>query len=504
MTVPVNPAERLLFEISAPGRRCVTFPVLDVPRTDVKAALKGVKLRATPAPLPEVGELDLVRHFKNLSQKNYSVDRNFYPLGSCTMKYNPKINVTLLAQPGFTRAHPYLDESELQGHLELMWNLENYLIEVSGLPAVTLQPAAGAHGELTGIMCIKAYFASRGEAGLRSEILIPGAAHGTNPATAAMAGFKAVTLKEAANGNIDIEALKAMVGPQTAGMMITNPSTLGLLEPELRTIADILHAAGAQLYMDGANLNAIAGIVRPGDYGVDVMHFNLHKTFSVPHGGGGPGAGPIAVATHLEPYLPVPRVSRTGDAFAFDYDRPHSVGKVRSFYGNFGALVMAYIYLTQLGRQGVRRMSENAVLNANYIRVKLRDYFHVHHDRINAHEVVFTDRKQNRENGVLTVDIAKRLIDYGIHPMTIYFPLPQNTGRHGAMMVEPTETESKESIDYFIEVMKKIARECRESPDLVKTAPHTTPVKRVDEKSASTNPRLYCPTCLGREVPSPT
>jgi glycine dehydrogenase subunit 2 len=492
--IPSNPAEKLLFEISKPGRRCIKFPPLDVP----KAALKGVKLRATPAPLAEVGELDLVRHFKNLAQKNFSVDKNFYPLGSCTMKYNPKINVTLLAQPGYTKAHPYLTEKELQGHLELMWNLEQYLVEVSGLPAVTLQPAAGAHGELTGVMCIKAYFEAKGEAAQRREILIPSAAHGTNPATAAMAGFKAVTLKEAANGNIDVEELKSKVGPQTAAMMITNPSTLGILEPKMREIAKVLHDAGAQLYMDGANMNAIAGIVRPGDYGIDVMHFNLHKTFSVPHGGGGPGAGPIAVAKHLEPFLPVPRVRKNSDGtFAFDNDRPQSVGKVRSFFGNFGALVMAYIYMTQLGREGVRRMSENAVLNANYIRVKLREHFHVHHDRTNAHEVVFTDKKQDKENGVHTLDIAKRMIDYGIHPMTIYFPLPQNTGGHGAMMVEPTETESKESIDYFIEVMRKIAQECKENPDLVKNAPHTTPVKRVDEKSASTNPQLYCSMCLG-------
>jgi glycine dehydrogenase subunit 2 len=497
MTAPLNPAEKLLFEISKPGRRCVTLPPLDVPAVDARAALKGARLRKEPARLPEVGELDLVRHFKNLAQKNFSVDRNFYPLGSCTMKYNPKINVTLLAQPGFTKTHPYLPEADLQGHLELMHTLEGYLREVSGLPHVSLQPAAGAQGELTGVMCIKAHFAARGQAEQRTDVLIPAAAHGTNPATAAMAGFKAVTIKEAANGNIDVEDLRAKVGPQTAAMMITNPSTLGLLEPNLKQIADILHEAGAQLYMDGANLNAIAGVVRPGDYGVDVMHFNLHKTFSVPRGGGGPGAGPIAVAEHLEPFLPRPRVVKDGGRYRLDDNRPQSVGKVRSFFGNYGALVMAYIYMTQLGRAGVRRMSENAVLGANYIRVKLRELYHVHHDRVNAHEVVFTDRRQDKENGVHTLDIAKRLIDYGIHPMTIYFPLPQNTGGYGAMMVEPTETESKETLDYFIEVMGKIAIECRENPELVKTAPHTTPVSRVDEKTASTRPQLYCTGCLG-------
>ncbi|MHC4839762.1 MAG: aminomethyl-transferring glycine dehydrogenase subunit GcvPB [Planctomycetota bacterium] len=494
--IPDNPAERLLFEVSKPGRRCVTLPALDVPAVD--ASSLGAKLRSEPARLPEVGELDLVRHFKNLSSKNYSVDQNFYPLGSCTMKYNPKINVTLLAQPGFTKAHPYLPESDVQGHLELMWNLQQYLIEVSGLHDVTLQPAAGAHGELTGVMCIKAHFAEKGELDTRKEILIPSAAHGTNPATAAMAGFKAVTLKEREDGSIDIEALRAKAGPSTAAMMITNPNTLGIIESQMPEIAEILHAVGAQLYMDGANMNAISGIVRPGDYGVDVMHFNLHKTYSVPHGGGGPGAGPIAVAEHLAPYLPKPRIRKNDDgSFAFEHDCPKSVGKVRSFFGNYGALVMAYIYMSQLGREGVRRMSENAVINANYIRVSLRDYFHVHVDRINAHETVFTDKIQSKENDVHTLDIAKRLIDYGMHPMTIYFPLPQNTGGHGAMMVEPTETESKEAIDYFIESMKKIAAECKENPELVKTAPHTTPVSKVDEKTASTNPQLYCSMCLG-------
>ena len=495
--VPNNPAEKLLFEVSSPGRRCIKLPALDVPAVDAKKALKGAKLRAKPANLPEVGELDLVRHFKNLAQKNFSLDRNFYPLGSCTMKYNPKINVTLLAQQGFTKAHPWMTEKDMQGHLELMFNLEGYLREVSGLAAVTLQPAAGAHGEMAGVMCIKAYYAAKGEADKRTEILIPSAAHGTNPATAALAGFKTTTLKEGPDGNIDIEDLKKRVGPQTAGMMITNPSTLGLLEPRLHEIAKILHAAGAQLYMDGANMNAIAGVVRPGDYGVDVMHFNLHKTFSVPHGGGGPGAGPIAVAKHLEPFLPVPRIVKKSDGtFALDSNRPQSIGKVRSFFGNYGALVMAYIYMTQLGREGVRAMSENAVLNANYLRVKLRDIYHVFLDRVNAHEVVFTDKNQAKENGVHTLDIAKRMIDYGIHPMTIYFPQANVTGGHGAMMVEPTETESKETLDYFVEVMRKIAQEARENPDLLHNAPHTTPVSRVDEKTASTNPQLYCPSCI--------
>ncbi|GIK51886.1 MAG: putative glycine dehydrogenase (decarboxylating) subunit 2 [Planctomycetota bacterium] len=492
-----NPADALLFETSVEGRRCLRLPELDVPKVDIKQALKGAKLRAKPANLPEVGELDLVRHFKNLAQKNFSVDRNFYPLGSCTMKYNPKINVTLLAQPGFTRAHPHLPEADLQGHIELMYNLEGYLREVSGLPAITLQPAAGAQGEMTGLMVIKAYFEEKGEGKVRTEIVIPDSAHGTNPATAALAGFKTVTLKGKPDGSVDLELLKSLVGPQTAGMMITNPSTLGLLEPNMVEIARILHGVGAQLYMDGANMNAIQGIVRPGDYGVDVMHYNLHKTYSVPHGAGGPGAGPIAVAAHLEPYLPVPRPVKNEDGtFSLDYKRKKSIGKVRSFFGNYGALVMAYIYMSQLGREGVRRNAENAVLNANYLRVKLRNEFKVFTDRICAHEVVFTDAIQAKQNDIHALDVAKRLIDYNIHPMTIYFPQANVTNGEGAMMVEPTETESKQTLDFFIDVMKKIAQETKENPTLLKEAPHNMPVVRLDEVRASTQPQLYCPMCM--------
>jgi glycine dehydrogenase subunit 2 len=379
-----------------------------------------------------------------------------------------------------------------------MVTLENWLSEISGLPAVTLQPAAGAHGEMTGLMVIKAYFEKKGEAKQRTRVIIPDSAHGTNPATAALAGFQPLTLKSKPDGGVDLEALRAAVGPDTAAMMITNPSTLGIIEPNMVEIAKILHAAGAQLYMDGANMNAIQGVVRPGDLGVDVMHFNLHKTYSVPHGSGGPGAGPIAVASHLEPYLPTPRpIKREDGTFALDGKRPKSIGKVRSFYGNYGALVMAYIYMAQLGREGVRRNGENAVLNANYLRAKLRGVYHIHTDKTCAHEVVFTDKLQHDENGIGALDIAKRMIDYGIHPMTIYFPQPNVVGGHGAMMVEPTETESRETLDYFVEVMKKIAQECKENPDLVKGAPYTTPVARVDEKTATTNPQLYCSTCLG-------
>jgi len=497
MTVLANPAEKLLFEVSKPGRRCLRLPELDVPKVDVKVALRGAKLRAKPANLPEVGELDLVRHFKNLAQKNFSVDRNFYPLGSCTMKYNPKINVTLLSLPGFTKAHPHLPEADLQGHIELMVTLESWLSEISGLPAVTLQPAAGAQGEMTGLMVIKAYFESRGEGKTRTKVIIPDSAHGTNPATAALAGFVPLTLKSTADGSVDLAALKAAIGPDTAAMMITNPSTLGILEPNMVEIARLLHAAGAQLYMDGANMNAIQGMVRPGDYGVDVMHFNLHKTYSVPHGAGGPGAGPIAVASHLEPYLPTPRPVRNADgSYSLDSKRPDSIGKVRSFFGNYGALVMAYIYMSQLGREGVRRNGENAVLNANYLRARLRGVYHIQNDKACAHEVVFTDKTQHEQYHISALDIAKRMIDYGIHPMTIYFPQPNVVGGHGAMMVEPTETESKETLDFFVEVMKQIAQECKDNPEIIRTAPHTTPVSRVDEKTATTNPQLYCPMCI--------
>jgi len=498
MTNATNPADLLLFEASVEGRRCLRLPELDVPKVDLKQALKGAKLRSKPANFPEVGELDLVRHFKNLAQKNFSVDRNFYPLGSCTMKYNPKINVTLLAQPGFTRAHPHLPESDLQGHIELMYNLEGYLREISGLPAVTLQPAAGAQGEMTGVMVMQAYFEDRGEGKQRTEIIIPESAHGTNPATAALAGYKTVTLKSLPDGGCDLDALRAVVGPQTAGMMITNPSTLGLLEPNMVEIAKILHGVGAQLYMDGANMNAIQGVVRPGDYGVDVMHFNLHKTYSVPHGAGGPGAGPIAVAAHLEKFLPWPRPAKSTDG-TFSLENPNAkttIGKVRSFFGNYGALVMAYIYMTQLGREGVRRNAENAVLGANYIRAKLRGHYHIMNDKTCAHEVVFTDATQDKENGIHALDIAKRLIDYDIHPMTIYFPQANVTGGHGAMMVEPTETESKQTLDFFIDVMKKIAVESKENPQLLKDAPHNQSVVRLDEVRATTQPQIYCPMCM--------
>lgn len=494
-----NPATTtLLFELSREGRRATRLPTNGIPKKTKEQLFPANLRRAKSAELPEVGELDLVRHFNNLSSKNFSIDKNFYPLGSCTMKYNPKVCDKAAGMPGFAELHPYQPDSELQGALELLWRLEGYLKVISGLPAVTLQPAAGAHGELTGIMCFKAYFLERGESH-RTEMLIPDSAHGTNPATCTIAGFKAIELKSNAAGGVDLELLRSKVGPNTAGMMITNPSTLGLFEQNIVEIAKILHDAGALLYMDGANMNAIAGVARPGDFGVDCMHFNLHKTFSVPHGGGGPGSGPIAVAAKLEKYLPVPRVLRDvkgGKAvYRLDYNFPASIGRVRSFYGNFLANVRAYTYMTLCGADGIRRNSQNAVLNANYIQARLKGLYHLQNDRICMHECVFTDAKQAKESDIHALDIAKRLLDYGLHPMTIYFPQPNVTGGHGSLMIEPTESESKETLDYFISVMEQIAKEALEDPQLLKDAPHTTPVRRLDEVRASVKPVL-CHTCV--------
>jgi len=489
-----NPASTtLLYEISSPGRRCMQTPDSGIERKSAKDLFPADLLRTRPAELPEVGELDVMRHFNNLSSKNFSIDKNFYPLGSCTMKLNPRICDKAAGMRAFAEVHPYQPEHELQGPLELMYELEGYLREVSGLHAVTLQPAAGAHGELTAIMCFKRYFEDRGE-DQRTEILIPDSAHGTNPATAAMAGFKPVTLKSTKDGSVDMELLRSKVGPQTAGMMITNPSTLGIFESNIQEIAKILHDAGALLYMDGANMNAIQGVARPGDFGADCMHFNLHKTYAVPHGGGGPGSGPIAVRDILEPYLPAPRVVKDGEKYKLEYNRPKTIGRVRSYYGNFLANVRAYTYMSALGREGIRRNAENAVLNANYIQAKLKGYYHLQNDKICMHESVFTDAKQAKENDVHAVDIAKRMLDYGVHPMTIYFPLPAVTGGHGALMIEPTESESKQTIDFFISVMQKIAEEASSDPELLKTAPHTAPVKRLDEVRATTNPVL-CYNC---------
>lgn len=474
----------LIFERSVPGRTGVELPPADVPETPLPADLARDDL-----PLPEVGELEVVRHFTRLSQLNFAVDVGFYPLGSCTMKYNPKINDAIAALPGFSAIHPYQDPETVQGALQLMYELQTWLAELAGLPGVTLQPSAGAHGELTGALIIRAYHESRGRP--RKVILVPDSAHGTNPATAAMVGYETVSVRTGADGLLDLEQLQSLLNENVAGLMITNPSTLGLFERDIQKVAELIHSVGGLVYMDGANMNAIAGAAKPGDLGADILHYNLHKTFSVPHGGGGPGAGATAVRDFLEPFLPVPVVVKRGERYEFDYDRPQSIGRVRAFYGNFNNAVRGYVYMRTLGADGIVDMSQTAVLNANYIRVNLDDDYYLPYNRTCMHEAVFSGKWQveqtrDLERPVRTLDIAKRLIDFGIHPPTIYFPLIVEE----AMMIEPTETESKATLDRFIEVMKQIAREVREEPETVLTAPHHAPISRLDEVRAARQPVL--------------
>ena len=470
----------LIFEKSRPGRRTWMLPEPD--GAPAEKLIPKKYLRKTPPRLPEVAELEVVRHYVRLSQKSFSIDTNFYPLGSCTMKYNPKINEKIAALPGFARIHPHQPASEVQGALQVMHDLQGYLAEISGMDAVTLQPAAGAQGELTGILVIRAYLSERGQ-GSRSEVLIPDSAHGTNPATCTLAGYKAVSVKSNARGGVDLEDLKKKLSDKTAALMITNPSTLGLFEEEIVTICGLLHDAGAQVYMDGANMNAIQGITRPGDFGVDVMHFNLHKTFSTPHGGGGPGSGPVACKKHLEPYLPVPRIVKRDEGYALDSDRPKSIGRVKAFYGNFGMHVRCYAYIRTHGPDGLRRNAENAVLNANYLKGRVAKRFKIAYDRPCMHEFVI-DGSPLRKLGIRTLDVAKRLLDYGFHPPTIYFPLivPE------CMMIEPTESENRETLDAFAEALLKILDEAKSNPDLVHDAPHTMPVGRLDELKAAREP----------------
>jgi glycine dehydrogenase subunit 2 len=437
--------------------------------------------RSRPPRLPEIAEPDLVRHFTELSTRNFGIDTGFYPLGSCTMKHNPRVNERAVGIPGFRDLHPLQEEDGAQGALELMWRLQEILAEVSGLHAVSLQPAAGSQGELTGLMLFRAYFADRGELDQRREIVIPDTAHGTNPASVTMAGFELVGVTTDPRGNVDVEDLRGKVGPRTAGLMLTNPSTLGLFDENIEEIERIFHGAGALMYYDGANLNAVCGISRPGDMGFDVVHINLHKTFSQPHGGGGPGGGPIAVAEALEPFLPVPAVVRRANgAFGLDFDRPKSIGKVRGFTGPFGVFVRSYAYIRAYG-PGLREMSEAAVLNANYLLTRLKDAYDLPFDRLCMHEFVLSARTLKKEHGVSALDVAKRLMDYGFHPPTIYFPLivPE------ALMIEPTETETKETLDSFADAMGAIAREAAEEPELLKEAPHDRPVKRLDEVKAA-------------------
>ncbi len=523
--------EGLVFEKSSPGKRAYKLPPLDVPDVDA-ASLLGESHRKVAGLLPELSEIEIIRHFTRLSTWNYAIDLGMYPLGSCTMKYNPRVNEFVARIEGLAEAHPYRPDALAQGILEVIDLLQRCLIEITGMDTITLQPAAGAHGEFTGILLVRAWHESQGNP--RKKVLIPDSAHGTNPATAAICGYQVENLKSNADGGIDLEALARQVDEDTAALMLTNPSTIGVFENQIHKIADILHAKGALLYMDGANMNALVGKVRPGDFGVDVMHLNLHKTFSTPHGGGGPGSGPVACKAFLEPFLPTPVLVRNGSAtnspsteswentnadpptvgsapifrapsfpslasdrvgshgtqpprgsLYWNYDRPQSVGRVRAFYGNTGMFIRALAYILANGPDGLRQTTEDAVLNANYIRTKLEDLYELPYKTPSMHEVVFSDKRQVAK-GIKTGDIAKRLIDYGFHPYTVSFPLIVP----GALMIEPTESESVEELDLFIAAMRSIAREVEETPDLVKTAPHSTRVSRMDEVQAARKPIL--------------
>jgi glycine dehydrogenase subunit 2 len=472
----------LIFEHSRQGRRGYKLPELDVPETE--DLLPGSLMRGPIENEVEVSEIDVIRHFTRLSKLNYSIDEGLYPLGSCTMKHNPRINEELARTPGFAWSHPLQPDHQVQGNLELLWNLEQTLKEIFGMPRVTLQPVAGAHGELTGILMIHKALAKTGNP--RKYILIPDSAHGTNPASAAFAGYEIRELKSNARGTVDLEVLREAVTEDVAALMITVPNTLGVFESQIKPIADILHAKGAYLYCDGANLNSFVGVARPGDMGIDVIHSNLHKTFSTPHGGGGPGAGPVGVSESLVPFLPTPTVERREDGtFYLEHNHPESIGRMRAFIGNFGVLVRALTYMRTMGPDGLRRIAQIAVLNANYIRARLKGTYHLPYDSPTLHEVVFSDKNQTLHD-VHTLDIAKRLMDYGFHPPTIYFPLIVS----GALMIEPTESEPKEELDAFCEAMLAIARECEERPELVRSAPHTTPVRRLDEARAARQPVL--------------
>ena len=466
---------KLIYEKSRPGRTAYSFPRHDLPVPAVPADLQ----RAEPPRLPEVAEFQLVRHFTQLSTRNFGIDTGFYPLGSCTMKHNPRINERLALLAGFRDLHPLQEEEGAQGALELMWRLQEILAEVCGLDAVSLQPAAGSQGELTGLMLMHAYFADRREDEQRRRIVVPDTAHGTNPASVTMAGYELVQVATDPRGNIDLDDLRGKVDDTTAGLMLTNPSTLGLFDEGIEEVARIFHGVGALMYYDGANLNAVCGITRPGDMGFDIVHINLHKTFSQPHGGGGPGGGPIAVRGMLEPFLPVPQVVRDGERFTLDSDRPKTIGKVRAFTGPFGVFVRSYAYIRAYG-PALKEMSEVAVLNANYLLALLRDAYDLPYDRLCMHEFVLSARRLKREHGITALDVAKRLMDYGFHPPTIYFPLvvPE------ALMIEPTETEAKETLDEFADAMREIAREAREEPELLRNAPHSQPVGRLDEVKA--------------------
>ncbi len=472
---------KLIFEISKEGRAAYSLPKCDIEETSITDLIPERLLSKKEIDLPEVSEVDVIRHYTLLSNKNYGVDTGFYPLGSCTMKYNPKINEDMSELSKLSNIHPYQSEDTVQGALQLMYELDCMLSEISGMEKMTLQPAAGAHGELTGLMIIKAYHDKRKDY-KRTKIIVPDSAHGTNPASAAVAGFDIIEVKSDDNGAVDLESLKAVLDDEIAGLMLTNPSTLGLFESNIKIIADLVHKAGGLLYYDGANMNAIMGISRPGEMGFDVIHYNLHKTFSTPHGGGGPGSGPVGVKKELVEFLPVPVVGKEGDNYFLDYDRPYSIGKVKSFYGHFNVMVKAYAYILAMGAEGLKKASQMSVLNANYMMNRLKEHYNLPYEQICMHEFVLGGLKDN-VNDIATLDVAKRLLDYGYHPPTVYFPLIVDN----AIMVEPTETESIETLDGFIETMKKIAEEAKENPDLLKSAPHNTPVRRIDEVAAARN-----------------
>jgi glycine dehydrogenase subunit 2 len=482
-------SEPVIYERGAPGRVGYMLPPLDVPERPAAALLPGVELRSR-LQLPEVNELEAVRHFVKLSQQNHAIDVGFYPLGSCTMKYNPKINEELVRLPGISAIHPYQPEDQAQGELELLWRLERLLCEIGGMDRATLQPAAGAQGEFVGLLLCRAYFQSRGETA-RDTVIVPDSAHGTNPATAARCGMKVVSIPSRPSGQpdrpgqVDLEALRAALNERAAVLMMTNPNTLGLFEERIREIADLAHAAGALLYCDGANMNAVLGVSRPGDMGFDVMHFNTHKTFSTPHGGGGPGAGPVAVKAFLAPFLPLPTVEAADERFWLDYDRPQSIGKVHGYYGNFGILARAYAYILTHGREGLLDVAQMAVLNANYLAALLAESYHFPNGVRCMHEFVLSADRQ-KARGVSALDVAKRLMDFGFYPPTIYFPLIVKE----AMMIEPTETETPETLARFAAAMNQIAEEAAAGSDLPHTAPHHTPVGRLDEVAAARNPKL--------------
>ncbi|TQR44448.1 aminomethyl-transferring glycine dehydrogenase subunit GcvPB [Paenibacillus popilliae] len=482
----MKPEQALIFELSHPGRIAYSLPECDVPEIEIQELIPTSMLRSQEAELPEVYEVDVIRHYTALSRRNFGVDNGFYPLGSCTMKYNPKINEDAARLTGLAAIHPYQPTSTVQGALELLYTLQEDLAALTGMDKVTLQPAAGAHGEWTGLMMIRAYHESRGEQ--RTKVIVPDSSHGTNPASATVAGLDTITIPSNEQGFVDLEALRAAVGSDTAALMLTNPSTLGLFEEHIVEIASIVHEAGGLLYYDGANSNAIMGITRPGDMGFDVVHLNLHKTMSTPHGGGGPGAGPVGVKSTLIPFLPSPTVMKLEDgSYEFDQGSPLSIGRVKAYNGNFGILLRAYVYIRTYGPEGLRRVSECAVLNANYMMHRLAPFYDIPYPGVCKHEFVMSG-KGLKQYGVRTLDVAKRLLDFGFHPPTIYFPLNVEE----CMMIEPTETESKQTLDRFIDVMIQIAQEAKEQPELLLNAPHYTDVKRLDETQAARKPVLNC------------